>query len=45
MAPISSEVQRTLIGPPWASSSTLGTYGLQNLAESWWRHFDDARKV
>ena len=24
MAPSSGEVQRTLMGPPWASSSTLG---------------------
>ena len=44
MAPSSSEVQRTLMGPPWASSSTAFTYGLKNLAESCWRHFDDARK-
>ena len=34
MAPSSSEVQCTLMGPPWVSSSTLGTYGLQNLAGS-----------
>ena len=35
----------TLMGPPWASSSTAFTHGLKNLAESCWRHFDDARKV
>ena len=34
MAPSSSEVQRTLMGPHWASSRTAFTYGLKNLAES-----------
>ena len=44
MAPSSSEVQRTLMGPPWASCGTVFHVRSQNLAESCWRHFDDARK-
>ena len=50
MAPSSSssEVQRTLMGPPWASSRTAFTYGLktENLeALCFLRHFGDELNV
>ena len=48
MAPSSSEVQRTLMGPLWASSSTAFTYAkkIENLEALFFvRHFCDELNV